>query len=79
MYYGEGKPVGIPRYYTKVVDIDLGLFPGFWDDGIAVTRANEKVLERVAWLEQNVPLEDEWKLVQAKRRQDELTLEQKCQ
>ena len=73
----KGKPVGIPRYYTKVVDIDLGLFPGFWDDGIAVTRANEKVLERVAWLEQNVPLEDEWKLVQAKRRQDELTLEQK--
>jgi len=72
----KGKPVGIPRYYTKVVDIDLGLFPGFWDDGIALTRANEKVLARVAWLEQHVNLEDQWKLLQAKRRQDELTLEQ---
>lgn len=72
----KGKPVGIPRYYTKVVDIDLGLFPGYWDDGIALTRANEKVLTRSAWLDEHIPLEDRWKHDQAKRRQDELTLEQ---
>ena len=73
----KGKPMGVPRYYTKISDIDLGQLPGYWDDGIGVNAANDNAIARREWLDTHVDPSQEWKVVQAKRKQDELTLEQK--
>ena len=73
----KGKPVGIPRYYTKVAPIDLGLLDDFWADGIAVTRANEAVLKKAAKWDALGNPEDRWKLEKAKREQDDETLREK--
>lgn len=72
----KGKKVGIPRYYTKVVEIDLGKLD-FYGDGMIPDEINDKALRRRDWMDGKMPVTEQWKLDQAKRRQDELTLEQK--
>lgn len=72
----KGRPVGLPRYYTKVVDIDLGKLD-YYGDGMIADEANDKVIRRRDARDARLPAIDQWELVQAKRRQDELTLNQK--
>jgi len=72
----KGKKVGIPRYYTKCVELDLGKLE-FYGDGMIVDEINDKALRRRDDLDRKLPPLDQWKLAQAKRVQDELTLEQK--
>lgn len=73
----KGKRVGIPRYYTKVVDIELGKLPQFYADGMIDDQANNDALARREFMDEKMPELEQWKLVRAKRAQDELTLLQK--
>lgn len=72
----KGRPVGLPRYYTKVVEIDLGKLE-YYGDGMIVDEINDKVIRRRENRDNKISALDQWELVQAKRLQDQLTLEQK--
>ena len=58
------------------VELDLGKLE-FYGDGMIVDEINDKALRRRDDLDRKLPPLDQWKLAQAKRVQDELTLEQK--
>lgn len=72
----KGKPVGLPRYYTKVVEIDLGKLE-YYGDGMIPDELNDRVIRRRDKRNLAMPETEQWKFVQAKRLQDSLTLEQK--
>lgn len=74
----KGKPVGIPRYYVKVIpDLDLGKLD-YWSDGMIADDTNDRALAREDKLNAIEPdPTKQWKLAQAKRDQDNLVLIQK--
>jgi len=72
----KGKRVGIPRYYTKVVELDLGKLE-YYGDGMIADELNDKVIRRSDNRDARMPRTEQWRLVQAQRKQDELTLETK--
>ena len=73
----KGKPMGVPRYYTKISDIDLGQLPEYWADGIGVNAMNDNAIARREWLDANCDPLKEWEAVKAKRIQDDETINQK--
>ena len=72
----KGKNVGIPRYYTKVAPIDLGKLE-YYGDGMIPDELNDKVLRRRSARNERMPELEQWKLIRDKRKQDELTMEEK--
>lgn len=72
----KGKRVGIPRYYTKVADIDLGKLE-YYGDGMIADELNDRVIRRRDARDARMPGTEQWKQAQAERLQDEMTIERK--